>query len=88
MRDSDPLNIPLANPEGSETRPGRGCPVLSAGPEASLAELLFTHTHSAILTWMREVASTEDYRNPLFEVIQAPAEPADAQYWKGSEFDE
>lgn len=64
-------------------RPGIGCPVVSAGPEAYLAELLLIHAYPAILKWMREVAITENYGNPHCEIIEAPPEPADARYWNG-----
>jgi hypothetical protein len=60
-----------------------GCPVLSAGPEAYLAELLLIYTYPAVLKFIREVAATEDFRNPRYEIIEALPEPEGARYWNG-----
>lgn len=85
ISDMDPQNIPLVNPEGNFRRVGVGCPVLSAGPDANIAELLLIHTHRAVLDWMHEVSYTENYRNPFFNIVVADPDPhRDAHYW-GSE---
>jgi hypothetical protein len=60
-----------------------GCPVLSAGPEAYLAELLLIHAYPSVLKFIREVATTEDFRNPRYEVDEAPPEPDHTRYWTG-----
>jgi len=60
-----------------------GCPILSAGPDAYLAELLLIYAYPAALKFIREVATTEDFRNPRYEVNEAPPEPDDARYWRG-----
>lgn len=60
-----------------------GCPVLSAGPEAYLAELLLIHAYPSVLKFIREVATTEDFRNPRYEVDEAPPEPDATRYWTG-----
>ena len=60
----------MAGPEGnakSVAFTNSGCPVFSAG-EASLVEMMLISAHPAILSWMEEVASTEDYKNPFIEV--------------------
>ncbi|OIW31142.1 hypothetical protein CONLIGDRAFT_643152 [Coniochaeta ligniaria NRRL 30616] len=85
LGDPDPLDVPLANPEGTYTRPGMGCPVFSAGPEAYLAETLLIHAHPAVLKFIREVASAEDFRNPHYEIIEAPPQDEDARFWKGEQ---
>lgn len=85
--DPEPLNTPLANPEGTASRPGVGCPVLSAGPDAYLAETLLIHARPAVLGFIREVAAAaaggKDFRNPRYEIVEAPPEPDSARYWKG-----
>ena len=60
----------MAGPEGnakSVAFTNFGCPVFSAG-EASLVEMMLISAHPAILSWMEEVASTDDYKNPFIEV--------------------
>ncbi len=57
--------------------------MLSAGPEAYLAETLLIYSYPAILKFIREVATTEDFRNPRYEIIEAPPEPDDTRYWNG-----
>ena len=71
----DPLDFPISGPDGNPKEVAFtefGCPVYSAGPDASLVELLLIHTHPAVLGWIREVARAgAGYKNPHIEVAAA-----------------
>ncbi|KAK1763591.1 hypothetical protein QBC33DRAFT_518533 [Phialemonium atrogriseum] len=71
----DPLDFPISGPDGNPKEVAFtefGCPVYSAGPDASLVELLLIHTHPAVLGWTREVARAgAGYKNPHIEVAAA-----------------
>lgn len=79
----EPLDTPISGPDGnpdSLTFTDFGCPVYSAGPAATLTELLLIETHPAVLAWQREVARAKGgYKNPPVEIAPVPRDD-DAAY--------
>jgi hypothetical protein len=54
---------------------------MSVGPGSHLAELLLINGHEAVLGWMKKVASTDNYQNPRFAIIEDPMEGKTINHW-------
>jgi hypothetical protein len=54
---------------------------MSVGPGSHLAELLLINGHEVVLQWMKKVASTDNYQNPRFTIVEDPMEGKAISYW-------